>query len=323
MSYLCRCSWLISKKSFLGVVLVFLALFAMVGETSAEVAMKLELERKVYMQYERVVGVLTLRNQSARPLIFGHNSKFKGSIEFQVFRDGKMVFSAADRRFDLEGIMLSAGETRTLKFDISGKFKLRDTGRYEMQAFLSHSLLMYQYKSNQVNFRVDTGVKLWDITVGVPDFLTRQKVAKELGDKIKPSQVISGAKVGQTVTYSIRSLFERGEKVFYFMAEDQKNIYAVRRIGSEMSQKHPKVEVDIISNLHVLLRATPRIFVYFNFDTRGRIIEHRVLKPAGSSSPSLQRSQKGFVQVVGGVDAQEKKDYKKAIEEPFNDVIKK
>ena len=314
-------NYVLGRKS--GLFLAVVLFLTFLSDASALVAMKLEMTRKVYMQYEQVIAVLTLRNFSARPLVFGHNTKFKGSIDFQVFKGGKMVVDNKARRFALEGLMLSPGETRSLRFNISGKFKLKDTGNYEMQAFLSHSLLLDKFKSNKVNFRIDSGSVLWERTVGVPDFLTKQKFAKENGKELKTRDVMERAKVGQIVKYSICSLFDRGAKIFYLKVEDDKLIYAVRRIGSEMSEKIPRVEVDAISNLHILLRTTPRVFSYFNFDTKGRIIEHKVLKKGTSRGPVLVRSKKGFVEVVGGVDAVDKKDYMKQVEEPFNDVINK
>ncbi len=295
-------------------------IFLMANDTSAQVAMRLDVNHKVYMQYEEIEVTLTMRNFSARPLIFGRNKKFKGTISFTVFNGGRMVVSDKARRFDLEGLLLSPGETRSLKFTISKKFNLKNTGLYEIQAFLSHSLLADKYMSNKRTFRIDRGAKLWERTVGVPEFLTKKEPKKE--DKRTPREVVNSAKINKAVKYSINSLFENGAKVLYFTVEDSKNIYAVKRIGVEMSEVIPWCEIDVANSIHILLRTTPRIYSYYNFDTRGRLLEHKVLK-TDKGAPVLVVSKAGIVQVVGGIDVVPKKDDINPVEEPFKDVIKK
>ncbi len=310
-----------------GLFVALAIIFLMAKDVSAQVAMRLDINHKVYMQYEEIIATLTMRNFSARPLIFGRSDKFKGTISFTVFKGGKMIVGDNARRFDLEGLLLSPGETRSLKFNLSKKFKLKDTGLYEIQSFLSHSLLADKYMSNKRTFRIDRGATLWTRTVGIPDFLSKaspkqdpKKDSKK--DNRSPSEVIRSAKINKSVKYSINSLFENGGKVLYLTVEDDKHIYAVKRIGVEMSEVIPWCEIDICSSIHILLRTTPRIYSYFNFDTKGRVLEHKVLK-TDKGVPVLVVSRTGIVQVVGGSEIVSKKKPVNPVEEPFKDVIKK
>ena len=51
---------------------------------SAQIGMDLSLNRTNYMQYEPIYACVTLRNDTARPLLFGKHPKLQGYILFEV-----------------------------------------------------------------------------------------------------------------------------------------------------------------------------------------------------------------------------------------------
>ena len=48
---------------------------------SAQIGMDLSLNRTNYMQYEPIYACVTLRNDTARPLLFGKHPKLQGYIQ--------------------------------------------------------------------------------------------------------------------------------------------------------------------------------------------------------------------------------------------------
>ena len=119
--------------------------------------------------------------------------------------------------------------------------------------------------------------------VGVPDILNRDK-----SSKIK------------TRIYTVKTLFDGNKKVLFLIIEDEKTVYAVKKIGYENGRLRPICEVDPLSHLHILLGLSPRDFVYFVYDTSGELKKREYYQKT-NTIPVLRRNYRtGVVKVVGG-----------------------
>ena len=67
------------KRIFLTVPMLFFSSIPLFGQ----IAMKLEMNRAAYLQYERIFARLTLRNDSGQIIVFGKDPKLNGVIHFE------------------------------------------------------------------------------------------------------------------------------------------------------------------------------------------------------------------------------------------------
>ena len=65
-------------KSFKIMLIMFLAMFS--ASLFAQLALKLVPNQQKYMQYEPIYMLLRIRNDSGRPIVFGHNAKLQAKL---------------------------------------------------------------------------------------------------------------------------------------------------------------------------------------------------------------------------------------------------
>jgi hypothetical protein len=280
--------------------LAAVALFLILSTVSlqAQVGITLEMNRKTYLRYETIFAKVTLRNYSAHPLAFGKNKGLSGSLLFEIDDSkGDLVPALQKSEHNLEGTLIKPGSNVEQIIPISQYYDLSQLGNYKITAYIKHPQLTSDYQSNSVTFNVSDGVNVWKRIVGTPDFVNKVK-------KIQPR------------TFSIISLFDGSNKVFYLMIDDDKRVYSVKRIGYEMGGSVPECEIDSLSRLHILLKLSSTIFVYFLYDIDGAL-EKREVYSKNETTPTLVRNpQTGSVIIAGGQKA-EKDDYQDDADLPF------
>ena len=212
-------------------------LILLVGLTvNAQVAVKAILNHNNFMLYEPIMAKITLRNFSGHPLVFGKNKKLAGKVQFQILGPlGELVSSAKDKQPKIEGILIQPGKKQDVVIRLSDYYSLYKVGRYTLRAYISHPQLKDSYQSSRISFTISKGIMIWDHLVGVPD------VNNKGNGRIEKRK------------YSITSMYDGTQNYYYLIVEDDDNIYAVRRIGREMSRYKPECQIDRLSRLHVLV----------------------------------------------------------------------
>lgn len=271
--------------------LCFLALPA-----SGQIALSLELNRKVYMQYELILAKVTFRNDSGKTMVFGADDRLQGKLFFDLTGpDRDRIAPLPGKQLSLIGFVLGAGETREVIVPVSRYYPIRRLGVYKGHAYITHPLLKEVFRSNDCKFEVNAGVPLFSRTVGQPDVLNRKS------DKTVEER-----------TYVLKRMMDQDLRYCYLSIEDAKKVYAVMRLGRDFSLERYRCEVDNLSNLHVLLQVMPRIYHYLCINTDGRIEARRFYKN-DKRSPSLFRDPAtGRVSVVGGLEAIPGVDFEQA-----------
>lgn len=284
------------KNFYVGAFALFLISFSFT--LSAQVGITLQMNRKTYMQYETIYSKVTLRNYSAHPLAFGKNKGLHGQLLFEIYdAKGALVQRTSNSLPEIEGTLLKPGSSKEIVTPISQYYDLSQPGNYKITAYIKHPQLTSDYQSNPVTFNVSEGVTVWKRIVGLPDFVHNSK-------KIRPR------------TFRIISLFDGSDKVFYMIIEDDKKVYSVKRIGYEMGGIAPECEIDSLSRLHILLKLSSTIFVYFLYDIDGSQ-EKREVYSKNDTTPTLVRNpDTGYVIVAGGEKAK-KEDYQEDADLPF------
>lgn len=258
----------------------------------AQVAMSLNLNRTVYMQYEPIYAAVTLRNDSGRTLAFGHDPKLQGFILFEI-RDSKnnLVAQIPDTEFDTTGLLLRAGEIKRLVIPISKYYNLDHTGSYRVFAYISHIQLPAEYQSKEVSFQIVNGVKIWTQKVGIPDLTGK-------GEEKAVERV-----------YSIHSMTEGPDRFLYLIVEDNHKVYGVVRIGKRIGLEQFRAEVDMLSRIHLLMPVSPKVFQYLAFALDGSCIANQHWKITNTIPTLVRDPANGMVTLVGGAVARAGIDY--------------
>ncbi len=276
------------KSLWMALILPCLLLFT--AECAAQIGMRLEMSRQVFMQYEPLYARLVLQNDSGRALVFGADERLQGKLYFEIIGPAReKIPLGAPSEFPLEGLILGPGEKREIIVPVGKYYPMHKLGFYTVHAYITHPLLKDVYKSNETQFEINSGVPLpgGRKVVGKPEIIAE--------DHKSPNR---------ERIYVLKRLTE-GEAAYYYVAiEDASKVYAVLRLGrSRPAFGELRSEVDHMSNLHVLFPYMSKIFRYIQISTDGDVEVHKYYK-ADRQSPNLHRdAATGRVWVTGGVEA--------------------
>ncbi|MCF6176194.1 MAG: hypothetical protein L3J71_10555 [Victivallaceae bacterium] len=278
--------------------IIFILLFACIisGANTlwANVALRVELNRKNYLQYETVYAKLIMRNDSGHVLAFGANEKLRGSVTFEISDEfNNVVKRRKNQQIDIIGTIIKPGETKKMIINLGKYYQTMPTGKYSIIAYIKHAQLPLEYQSNRGHFNITQGHNVWSRTVGIPEFV-----------KINKNQKINSR------TYKLKTMFDGTDEIIFLTVEDERRVYAVRKVGYTIGESPPKCEIDLLSRLHLLLPVSAKVFSYFIFDINGKLEKREVYKRT-STIPMLVRNHKnGIVVVAGGALARKHLDYR-------------
>ena len=269
----------------------------------AQLAMKLELNKQNYIQYEQIRAKLIIKNQTGHPIIFGKNEKLKGKIRFEIERSGgEKPKLLSDSSCKIEEKLLKAGEQESFSIPLSKCFRFNGEGKYRVKAIVSHVQIPKEYESNEVEFSIVHGNVIWSTKIGVPS----------VSEKGKKGEKIAGRE------YSIISYHDGEHKLYYLMVQDDNYAYGLASLGFDIGTRQPECMVDRLSRLHILLQAGPDIYSYFIYDTNCNLEEKAVYKRLEGSVIKLFKDEKtDRISVAGGIKASAGSDY---IEETVSDT---
>ena len=256
----------------------------------AQIAIGLRSDRTKYLRYEPVNLEVILRNYTGNTLVFGLNPK-EGFLRFRIKRpDQRPVLPLGVERNPASGLILGAGETKTLTITINTLFDMKRPGIYEIRVVVGHPRLANDYLSDAVTLEIREGTTLISRRIGIP---TSNSTA--------------------SIQYrDVHFLLFHGDKgdIYCLRVEDAKNVYGVVRLGPHIAGVEPQMDVDAVSNIHVLFMTRPRLFVYRVYDYDLNLKEDRYFA-LDSTLPRLVRDPElGQVRVRGGRPAVEGVDYR-------------
>jgi len=289
------------KKYLIPPVIAIFA-FLLSSNTFAQLAMKLELNKQNYIQYEQIFARLIVRNQSGHPIVFGKNEKLRGTIRFEIERRGGEKPKQLSDSPKIEEKLLKTGEQESFSIPLSKYFQLNKEGNYKVKAIISHVQIPHEYESNEVEFSIVHGNVILSTKVGVPSVAGKNKK----GEKIKNRE------------YSIISYHDGKHKLYYLIIQDDSYVYGVVSLGFDIGTRQPECMIDRLSRLHILLQAGPDIYSYFVYDINCKLEEKTVYKRLEGNVIKLFKDENtGRINVAGGIKASVGSDY---IEETVSDT---
>lgn len=277
--------------SILPLVLVGCALLSATA-VHAQLGIALASTETQFLRYEPVEVTVTLRNYSGNTLAFSEEGGNRGYLFFLIeAHNGKIVRQLKPESNPADGLVLNAGETRSLTVPLNNFFDLRSTGSYTVKARVGHARLSSDYQSETLAFEVREGLAVISRNVGLP--------GGEGDGAIK------------TMKASLL-LFQAGqESIYCLQVEDDKLVYGTIRLGRQISSSEPELDADATSDLHLLFQVTSRIYSYRVYSlTGGRVrLRQETFYLPGNGVPRLSRSP-GYITVANGRPATEGVDYR-------------
>lgn len=257
----------------------------------AQLGIQVKTDRPSYFTFEPVYVTVTLRNNSGNPLVFSDQKPLSGFVNLKVA-------SADDRTVALlcpapnlgMNLILGTGETKDLTVRLDRLFNLQRGGSYLVHALGGHDRLPEDYRSDPVQFVIQSGLPIWQKRLGAP--------AAGAKDAIATRQIC------------LLLMTERKTDQFALMVEDDNTVYGFKRLGQRISGTKPVLDVDALSNVHVLWMSKPRLFEHRVYDRDLRLLQTKYYV-ADRSVPTLQRDPDiGRIMIAGGRPATPGVDFK-------------
>jgi len=258
----------------------------------AQLGVALSSARSRYLRYEPIELTVTLRNYSGNTLTFGKKGASRGYVFFLVESHAKR--NVKQHKLDknpADGLILNAGETKTLTVSLNDFFNMQNPGSYTVRTQAGHARLDNDYQSEDVTFEVRDGQTVLSRDIGLPG---------EEG-----STKIEALKVSLIVFQDM----DRG--IYCLRVEDDEMVYATIRLGRQIASSKPEMDADGGSDIHLLLQVSARLYSYQVYSLarkRVKLRQERYYIP-DNGVPRLTRSP-GYIKVVNGKAAVEGVDYK-------------
>lgn len=249
-----------------------------------QVHLKLEFQKRIYLQNETVVAKVSLRNDSGQNLAFGSDEQLKGGLKFEIVDRSKGVAKSIAAGNIMEGLILESGKTQDIYVKLNQHYDLSRENRYNVKAYIEHPMLEKSYESNIKVMEVSKGVVEWRRKVGLPSFMR---------ESVEPD-------AERSRQYKILSLMNQGRKNIYVSLEDTVYLYAMYHLCVMLGSETFQAEVDHLGRLHILAPYAPKEFRYFVVTLDGDL-ETDAFYRSTSTTPIMARDAgSGRVYLVGG-----------------------
>jgi hypothetical protein len=250
----------------------------------AQITVSAQTARSTFLLYERVDLLVTIVNIGDTDLLLNNDADHPW-LSFVVSHHVQQNYMPVrqERAGTFASLTLKAGETKTLRVNVTPLFTFREEGDYRVSAVVDLPG-QGQIESENVPFSVVKGQNIWS--------------------QVRP---VDGSERTYTLlrfspTIDTTELYLRVED------PDQNLVYANVGLGAMASSTDPEIFFDPQGNIHILHPTALGTYLYTRADPDGKIIHQGVFKtvtmqgPAGVERvpPRLGKMDDGNVTVLGG-----------------------
>jgi hypothetical protein len=258
----------------------WLAILAMLGVAGlglarAQVQLSAQMNRSEFMLYERVDLLVAVTNNTGSDITLD-NEPGHPWLSFLVTKQNHLPVRA-ERTAEFRPLTLKAGQSKTLRINLTPLFAFREAGKFNAAAVIDLSGTG-DIVSDNVPFSVQEGHVVW-----------------------KKERPVAGSQR----TYSlIRFSPESDQTNLYLRVEDASEnvVYANLSLGEVSAYVEPDVFFDPEGNLHVLQLSSMNTYLYSRADPEGKILHQGVFTTFKEVRPQLAKLEDGNVTVVGGLE---------------------
>lgn len=242
-------------KNIITSVLVFVLLLLAVGQSKAQVEVRVQPIRKEFMVGENVSLQVKIDNFTDRAVTFS-NLPGRSWLHFTVTRSGEHQPISPREIPRFPSITVPAGSSKVQQVNLRPYFNLNRDGHYRIVATVRMPDMQSTYSSNRAIFTLAHGGTVKDFTVQ------------------------SGA---ERLKMSVR-LLRVGDKDCLFgqvVNADSQSVLGACYMGQYLNFMKPRIILDSAQNLHVLCQSTPEYFTYSVMSNRGNRKDYKVMKRTG------------------------------------------
>ena len=265
--------------------LLALALLAVLAPSlHAQIQVRMDIPRHLYLCYEPIIATVAITNMTGRDLVLADKLPDKWfSFEILNAQNDPIPPRASD--YHLDPLTIPVGGTVTRKVNIVNLYPVTDYGTYRVRASVYFAALDKYFASTPVPIEVTEGKTLWQQTVGIPD-----------GQK----------NAGQYRSYELLAFRQPKDNMLYVRIQDKDGgvVYATLPLGRLVDGYNPDVQVDSLSQLHILQMIAPKEYLYTRLGPNAEMLGQQDYGDR-KTRPYLKHSTDGDVVVAGGMEVVE------------------
>jgi hypothetical protein len=232
--------------------------------------------RTNFLLYERVDLLVTIQNIGGTDLVLDNNEGHPW-LSFLVSKHNRLPVRP-ERDSTFAALSLKAGETKTLRVNLTPLFAFRAEGQYTAAAVIDLPGAG-QTISDSIPFSVQRGMKVWS-----------QQRSFDNSER----------------TYSlIRFSPDSDTTKLYLRVEDpaENIVYANLALGNLAAYIDPDVNFDPQGNIHVLQPIALSTYLYTRANADGKVLAQDIFRTYQQIPPRLYKMEDGSVTVIGGLEA--------------------
>lgn len=247
----------------------------------AQLDVSMDIERRLYICYEPIVATVTITNLSGRDLTLSDKEPDKW-FSFEILDSQGMPIPPRAADYHLDPITIPMGQTVKRKVNLVNLYPVTDYGVYHVRAAVYMADLDKYFASPGQAIEVSEGKTLWQQTVGIPD---------------------GQQNAGQYRSYELLSFRQPRDLMLYVRIEDDKAgvVYATLPLGRLINGYDPEVQVDMLSQLHILQMVAPKEYLYTRLGPNAEMLGQQDFADL-KTRPYLKRMGDGEVTVAGGME---------------------
>ncbi len=270
------------NRRYLKCLILALVLIAPVV-ASAQVQVKLDIPRRLYMIYEPVIVRVSIKNFSGRDIVL-RDGDGKHWFNFDILHTNGAMVMPKTRNYELNPLELKAGQTLQRKINLTPLYAMQEYGGHRIRANVYLADTGTEYTSNVKKIEITEGHLMWQQEVGVPGS-TDSRLVSLLSFRLP-----------------------QGDRLYIRIA-DEKNgvIYSNAKLGRLLSLYKPQIVFGRENVIHVLHHAAPRNYLYTKMNLDGEVLERETYL-APKYDPVLRVNEDQMVFIVGGVPEQPRGD---------------
>jgi hypothetical protein len=269
-----------------GVIIIrsfFILSIALAGLASAQLSTSLRLTKKQYLAGEPVIAVVTLTNHAGRELTFTSDGRTQW-LDFML-KDSRGESVTPKGRAIFGKMTIRAGESLAREVDLAQHFQLSEPGNFSTSALVHMPGSTVEGASTgRVLFTQSPGVPYWSQKVGIP------------------------GKAGLTREFSLLNFSGDEKAQIYAKIIDGRTGQNVRTflLGDVLMLRKPLATVDRQQRMHVMFLATPTMWVHYQIDTDGKVVERQIHQRGSQGDPQLLTFADGSVRVANSIPYDQK-----------------
>ncbi|HEX4085577.1 MAG TPA: hypothetical protein VHY22_11745 [Chthoniobacteraceae bacterium] len=269
-----------SRFSLFRRLLVLAVLCAIAPSLHAQLDVRLDIPRHLFVDYEPIVATVSITNMTGRDITLSDQAPNKW-FSFEIIDSQELPVPPRASDYHLDPLTIPMGGTVSRKVNLVNLYPVTDFGMYHARAVIFFAGMNQFFASPPRTFEVSEGQSIWQETVGIPD-----------GEK----------NAGQYRTFQLLSFRQPKADMLYVRIQDKDTgiVYATVALGRLVNGFGPESLIDSSSRLHVLQMVAPREYLYTVLGPNAELIGQQDYTDL-RSHPHLKRMADGGAGIAGGV----------------------